>query len=157
LRRPEVRRAVARIRRDYQPKKKGTLIIFTLSTEERLLATPFCKHILQQGGEDHQLLYLSPIYRLIPIELAEIYPLSQTLHPTSLHNLPAKTLLREAKRIIEKGGYKQIIAVCLNKHLHTKLTKLANRLNIKLLDYCRRGSKGQIEAAEEVLHVLCRS
>ena len=153
LRRPEVQRAVAKLRRDYHPKKRHTLIIFTLLSEERLLATPFCRRLLGEA-EDYQLLYLSPIYRLIPIELTEIYPLSQTLYPTNLHNLPAQTLHNEAKRIIEEGGYKQILAVCLNKHLHTKLATLAKRLNIKLLDYCRRGSKGQTEAAEEVLRTI---
>ncbi|NHV97471.1 MAG: tRNA guanosine(15) transglycosylase TgtA [Thaumarchaeota archaeon] len=157
LRRPEVRRAMAKIRRNYQPKKKSTLIIFTLSSGERILAAPFCKRLLQQGVKDHQLLYLSPIYRLIPIELTEIYPISQTLHPISLNNLPTKTLHREAKRIIEEGGYKQIIAVCLNKHLHTKLTNLATKLKIKLLDYCKRGSKGQTEAAEETLRAIYAS
>ncbi len=157
LKRPEVKRAIAKIRREYRPKKKGTLIIFTLSTGERISATPFCRRLLQQGVEEHQLLYLSPIYRLVPIELTEIYPFSQTLHPTSLHNLPTRTLHKEAKRIVEKGGYKRIVAVCLNKHLHTKLTTLANKLNLKLLDYCKRGSKGQTEAAEEVLRLLCAS
>jgi 7-cyano-7-deazaguanine tRNA-ribosyltransferase len=157
LRRPEVKRAVAGVRRECRPKRAGALIIFTLSTGERILATPFCRRLLQQGSEDYQLLYLSPIYRLIPIELTEIYPFSQTLHPTSLHNLPTRTLLKEAKRIFEEGGYRQIVAVCLNKHLHTKLMTLANRLNIKLLDYCKRGSKGQTEAAEEVLRLLCAS
>jgi len=154
LKRPEVKRALARIRRDCHPKKKGTLIIFTILSGERLLATPFCRRLLQQRVEDHQLLYLSPIYRLIPVELTEIYPLSQTLYPSSLHNLPTKTLHKEAKRIIVEGGYKQIIAVCLNKHLHTKLTTLANKLNIKLLDYCREGSKGQNDAAQEVLRTI---
>lgn len=152
LKRPEVQRAIARIKRDYNPKKRRTLIIFTIPGEERLLATPFCRQILKE--EDHQLLLLSPIYRLIPVELAEIYPISQTLHPSSLHNLPARTILREAKRMAEKGGYKQIIAVCLNKHLHTKLAALAHRLDAKLLDYCKKGSRGQIEAAEEALRTM---
>ena len=155
LRRPEVYRAVAKIKKDYRPKNKGVLIIFSLPSEERLLATPFCRRLLEREGEDQHLLYLSPVYRLIPIELSEIYPLSQTLYPSSIHrNLSTKILHREIRRAIEEGGYKQIIIVCLNEHLHTKLAALSRRLNIKLLDYCKRRASGQIEAAEEVQRLI---
>jgi len=155
LKRPEVYRAVAKIKKDYNPSSKGVLIIFSLPSEERLLATPFCKRLIEGEMEDQQLLYISPVYRLIPVELSEIYPLSQTLYPSSIHRtLSTRILHSEIRRLIEEGGYKQIIMVCLNEHLHTKLATLSRRLNIKLLDYCKRGTSGQIEAAEEVQRLI---
>ncbi|MEM3073540.1 MAG: hypothetical protein QXK20_02230, partial [Nitrososphaerales archaeon] len=103
----------------------------------------------------YQLLFLSPPYRLIPAEISEIYPLSQTLYPSSLTtNLSTKSLERDLKRILQLGRYKQLIAVCLNKHLHSKLYALSRRLNFKLLDYCKQGASKQLEAAEQILQIL---
>ncbi len=155
LRRPEVYRAYARIKRDFRFEERSFLILATIPGEGRLLATPFCKRLLKEGVGDYQLLFLSPAYLLTPIEISEIYPLSQTLYPSSLtHALSTRTLQKGLERVIKKGGYKQIIAVCFDKHLHQKLTTLARRLNLTLLDYCGEGSSKQLEAAEQILRII---
>lgn len=155
LRRPEVLRARARLRNNFRFEKRSILILASISSEERLLATPFCKHLLKEGGRDYQLLILSPPYILIPIEVSEIYPLSQTLYPSSLTNtLSTRTLQRELERILKVGGYERIIAVCLDQRLHSKLTALTQRLNLTLLDYCKRGASKQLEAAKQIIQIL---
>ncbi|MEM3510925.1 MAG: tRNA guanosine(15) transglycosylase TgtA [Nitrososphaerales archaeon] len=155
LRRPEVSRAYAKIKKSFKFEERRLLILASITSEERWLATPFCKHLLKEGFKDYQLLFLSPPYRLIPAEISEIYPLSQTLYPSSLTtNLSTKSLERDLKRILKLGRYKQLIAVCLNKHLHSKLYALSRRLNFKLLDYCKQGASKQLQAAEQILQIL---
>lgn len=155
LRRPEVYRAKARIKKCYRFEERSLLILVSIPTEDRLLAAPFCKRLLKEGIGDYQIIVLSPPYTLIPIEVSEAYPLSQTLYPSSLiHTLSTRTIQKELRRIMKGGKYRQTVAVCFDQRLHSKLAAVAKGLNLTLLDYCEQGASKQAEAAEQILQIL---
>ncbi len=155
LRRPEVYRHRERLRKDFKMVDEGFLILVSLQCDKRLLSTPFCRRIMREAKEHYQILFVSPVYILIPVEVSEIYPLSQTLYSSSLAKaFRAKTLCRELEKIVRRGRYRRLIAVCLNPEMHSRIVYVAHKLNFEMLDYCMAGVAGQVNAAEVVLKLM---
>ncbi|MEM3886074.1 MAG: tRNA guanosine(15) transglycosylase TgtA [Candidatus Methanomethylicia archaeon] len=133
LARPEITRHLLRLKENVSFTEKNILILIPENTEYRKYAKYLLDKLLLYNDlfyKIHICIYGFP-FGIIPIELLEVYPLSQYEKPDIVDKESEKVILHALKILIEKGNYNKVILIFNSNYM----TKSSLKKLIRLLKY----------------------
>jgi 7-cyano-7-deazaguanine tRNA-ribosyltransferase len=123
LSRPEIVRYKLRLEKNYvKPKGLNILILFPMPQEKPFYKNRFITKILKNNYEAHICFYLTP-FGLIPIELSDVYPVSQMEIAYPLDRETMENSISYVENYISKCKYHGVLLILPENE---KLEKLKN-------------------------------
>ncbi|MCP8304143.1 MAG: tRNA guanosine(15) transglycosylase TgtA [archaeon] len=157
LMRPEVLRYHKRLIEDVSVKKKTLLLLPESDVKPFYKSPSYIKLIeaLGDGLEKVQVCFLSPPFGVVPVELSDVYPLSQYLSSIEPDYDVMKEVLKRSKEFIRKNSFRKIL---LLNHLdaYSPLFKMmASSLeNCYIIDALGDTNRSLDRAFNKISHII---
>ena len=155
LYRPEVIRHRKRIRKDIQLLSTGNLILISEIDPKPYTSLHISKMLSNEAQFNipNQIFFISPIFGPVPLEISEVYPISQSLFAGKLPSY--SYIANDLKWMIRNNKFKQIIVICLNPDLHQLMSSISRNFSCKIVDLCTYSKSDQQDVAvDQVLHII---
>ncbi|MCP8319172.1 MAG: tRNA guanosine(15) transglycosylase TgtA [Candidatus Methylarchaceae archaeon HK01B] len=155
--RPEVLRYHKRLIEDFSVKKK-TLLLLPESDVKPFYKSPYYIKLIEALGaglEKVQVCFLSLPFGVVPVELSDVYPLSQYLSSIELDYDVMKEVLKHVKEFIRKNSFRKIV---LLNHLdsYSPLFKMmaSSLKNCHIIDALSDTNRSLERAFNEIAHII---
>lgn len=141
--RPEIYRHLKRLYERYTPPENKTLLLLPETREKpytRFGPIAYIYEAVKEMNYPYHLVVYSPIFGIVPIELSEVYPLSQYNASKLLANDPEKIAFENIKRYLKTfsnyyNGIFLVIDQELIKFPDEEISELKSEISLKVLSY----------------------
>ncbi|MCZ6725184.1 MAG: tRNA guanosine(15) transglycosylase TgtA [Thaumarchaeota archaeon] len=139
--RPEVRRFYRSLDRVTISKKKRIALILPETRDKPFLISNLYLNLTRAYDDildQIQVCFIAPVFGLIPVEISDIYPLSQYVCSYPLDNHFTRVTIVKIKEFLARRSFKHVIIVDNSEDLHEVVKRLksgvANATFVKALD-----------------------
>lgn len=134
LSRPEVIRHRAKLSKSYSPPKRSRILLLLPNVHTKPYHTSpqvATLHPILRDRRIHTCMYGSP-YGVIPLEIDDVYPLSQTEYPTPTDQETERFVASTILEYVASSGYEAVILHATNDSLSRRLIPALKRLSRKI-------------------------
>jgi len=157
--RPEVVRHKARLIDNYLPSRGGRTLLLLPHVHTRPYHRSFqiaSVHSILRDGRVHVCLYCFP-YGVVPLEIDDVYPLSQTESPTSADRETERTAVGIIREYIASSDYQIVILHATNDSLSRRLVPALERLSVRTGRRLTISYKGDAPWSSEAVRALLKT
>lgn len=159
--RPEVVRYRKRIIEDYKsPRNFKRMLLLPAPTNKPLIRNKFIKYLIRnlESFKDLQICTYSSPFGIVPLEISDMFPLSQTEICTESNEEVGEDIIRAITNYLKKNDYKKIIMHSDNKlwkkNKLKRIRKICDRKKIDLYVSYHGDKVWNRESLENIIKIL---